>query len=153
MNTPRKILATMIAIAFMNVAMAADNADVKVKASVLNNCKINSTNDINFGALDPAVASDNTASSSVIFTCTKNVDYVLNADNGSHFDNASGKRRMKGADSNYLPYSLAQSSFTGQGMGFTNPITVALSASVQGSDYRDLPADNYLDTLHLTITP
>ena len=153
MKTQTKILLTMITAASMNIAMAADNADVKVKAAVVNNCKINSTTDINFGSLDPAAATNSSAGGSVIFACTKNVDYVLSADNGSHFDSAIGKRRMKGGDSNYLPYSLAQASFPGKGMGFGTPITVALSASIQGSDYRDLPADNYMDTLHLTITP
>lgn len=153
MKTSSKVLMTLIAVAAMNTAMAADSGDIKVKASVVNNCKINAISDINFGALDPSVATNASASGSVNFSCTKNVDYVLSAGNGAHFDSALGKRRMKGADSNFLPYTLAQASFTGKGMGYASPITVALSASVQGTDYRDLPADNYLDTVQVTITP
>lgn len=149
----RTLLATLITAGVAGGAFAADSADIKVKAAVAENCKISSTQDISFGTLDPAQATDASAKGGVTFACTKNVNYTLSAGNGEHFDAAASTRRMKGADQNFLPYAIAQSTFTGQGQGFGNAISVALDAKVAGSDYRNLPADSYLDTVVLTIKP
>jgi len=132
---------------------AADGADVKVTASVVKNCKISATRDINFGALDPAQATNASAQGAVVFACTRGAEYKLTADNGQNFDQSASKRRMKGDTDNFLPYAIAQDSFAGKGQGFSQPITVALAASIAGSDYRDLPAESYADTLRLTIEP
>lgn len=133
-------------------ASAADGADVRVTAAVLNNCKIIETQDINFGSLDPANATDVDGDGAVVLKCTKGVDYALSADMGRNEN--GGKRRMKADSSDsFLTYSLAQDAFAGVGEGFSNPITVALAASVAGNDYRDLPADAYADTLRFTVTP
>jgi spore coat protein U-like protein len=119
---------------------------------VLRNCKIIDTQDINFGSLDPANAVDVDADGAVILKCTKDVDYTLSADMGQN--ESGGARRMKaGATDDFLGYALAQDSFAGIGAGFSNPISVALAATVAGNDYRDLPADNYADTLRFTVLP
>ena len=34
-----------------------------------------------------------------------------------------------------------------------NPVSVTLAASLVGADYKDLPADDYMDTLVVTINP
>ncbi|MFD0726359.1 Csu type fimbrial protein [Lysobacter brunescens] len=141
-----------VSIAVAGQAMAADGADVRVTAAVINNCKIIETQDINFGSLDPANATDVDAQGAVVLKCTKGVDYALSADMGRNED--GGKRRMKADGSNdFLAYALGQDSFAGTGQGFSNPITVALAASIAGNDYRDLPADAYADTLRFTVTP
>ncbi len=147
------VIVGLVATGVATTTMAADTKDIKVTAAVVQNCKINTADDIGFGSLDPAIASNATATGGVVFVCTKNVDFSLTADNGSHWDGTLSKRRMKGADSNYLPYTLAQSSFTGKGMGFGVPVNVTLSASILGSDYRDLPADSYMDNLRVSINP
>ncbi len=152
MKTTRIILATLVAAA-ASQAFAADQADVRVTASVLNNCKIISTKDINFGALDPAAATDRTANGSVSFVCTKNVDYALTADSGVNFDSASKSRRMKGGDKDFLPYALAADSFSGKGAGFSTPLSVTLTANLAGASYKDLPAADYADVLRVTLTP
>ena len=153
MNTLSKVVVTLIAGLITTSALAADEQDVKVTASVVENCKIQSAEDINFGLLDPAQATDAEASGSVSFACTMDVDYTVSANNGAHFDTDASSRRMKGADSNFLPYALAQDSFSGQGQGFSTPVSVTLAASLAGSDYKDLPADDYKDTLVVTINP
>jgi spore coat protein U-like protein len=153
MNIKSRLLIATIAASFAAAAGAADQADVRVTAAVINNCKIKSSEDINFGKLDPALATDQKAQGSVTFACTKNVDYTVAADQGANFDSAASKRRMKGADQNFLPYALEQASFTGKGQGFSAPIRVALAANIAGTDYKDLPADNYADLLRVTITP
>lgn len=147
------IAAVISGLTFSTFALAEDSADIKVTASVLQNCKIQKTSDINFGALDPASAQDASAQGSVVFACTKNVDYKLTADKGKHFDEKSGARRMLGGTSDFLPYALAQDSFGGKGMGFSTPIEVALNAKIAGADYKDLPAQDYADVVHLTLLP
>lgn len=154
MNRSKHIaLATAIAAASLSGAsMAADQADVKVLAAVINNCKIIQTQDINFGQLDPAAATDASAQGAVILACTKKVNYSLTADQGQNA-NGSTRRMRGGANGDFLAYQLAADSFSGVGAGFGSPITVGLSASVAGSDYRDLSADSYADTLRFTVMP
>jgi spore coat protein U-like protein len=132
---------------------AADETEVKVTAAVAENCKITSAEDINFGLLDPAQATDVKADGSVEFACTMGVDYSVSTNEGANFDASTKSRQMKGADSNFLPYALEQDSFTGKGKGFSNPISVSLAASLAGADYKDLPADDYRDTLVVSINP
>lgn len=153
MNLRNKVLLSAVLSSLTSVAFAADQADVKVTAAVVKNCKITETRDINFGQLDPAVATDQAANGSVSFKCTKSADYTVTADTGANWDASASKRRMKGADKNFLPYALDQASFSGKGEGFSTPITVALNASLSGGDYKDLPADSYADTLRVTIAP
>jgi spore coat protein U-like protein len=145
-------LAAALFAGYASTALAADEADVQVTAAVINNCKIIDTQDINFGSLDPANAVDVNADGAVVLKCTKDVDYTLSADMGQNESN--GARRMKaGASDDFLTYALGEDSFSGTGLGFSSPITVALAATVAGNDYRDLPADAYADTLRFTVTP
>lgn len=148
-----KVLLSAVLTTLATGAFAADSADVKVTAAVINNCKITSTEDINFGQLDPAAATDQSAKGSVSFKCTKSADYTVTADNGANWDAKASKRQMKGAADNFLPYALAQATFTGKGSGFSTPIVVALNASLSGADYKDLAADSYADVLRVTIAP
>jgi spore coat protein U-like protein len=146
------VIAAMMIAGVTNSAFAADSADVQVTAEVLRNCKIIETQDINFGSLDPANAVDVDAKGAVTLKCTKDVDYALSADMGQNED--GGARRMKaGATDSFLGYKLAQDSFAGVGAGFSSPINVGLAATVSGTDYRDLPADSYADTLRFTVMP
>lgn len=151
MKNVSKLALALIASA-ISFSAFADEADVKVTASVLANCQILKTNDINFGALDPAQATDQQAKGDVTFACTKNVDYTLSADKGQNFNSESGKRQMNEGSEN-LPYDLEKADFTGRAAGFSNPQRVDLNATVFGRDYRDLPALSYTDTLHLTLLP
>lgn len=151
MKTLSKLAIALVA-ATVSFSALADQADVKVSASVLGNCRIVETNDINFGALDPAQATDQTASGSIVFACTSQADYTMTADKGQHFDQATGKRQMNQGTQN-LPYALVKDSFTGQAQGFSTPMTLGLNATVFGSDYRDLPALSYNDVLRVTLLP
>jgi spore coat protein U-like protein len=152
MTVRTRLLAAALA-GLAPAALATESADIRVTATVINTCRIVAAEDIAFGALDPATATDVAAEGAVSFKCTKNADYALVADNGANWDAAAGKRRMKGSGENHLPYALAQASFTGKGAGFGTPVRVAIRASVAGADYRDLPADAYADTIRLTLTP
>jgi spore coat protein U-like protein len=156
MFPPLRILALAAAAGLAPLALAAgtsESAEIRVTATVINTCKITATEDISFGQLDPAAAVDVTAEGAVSFKCTRNADYTVTADNGANWDGSAGKRQMKGAGKEAMPYTLAQSSFTGKGAGFSTPIRLALRASLSGSAYRDLPADAYTDTLRISINP
>jgi spore coat protein U-like protein len=145
-------LAFVAVVASCSFSALAEQADVKVTASVIGNCRIMNIEDINFGALDPAQASDQKAEGNVEFACTKNIDYKLSVDQGQHFNRETGKRQMNEGKEN-LPYSLDKDEFAGLGAGFSNPMKVSLNATVYGRDYRDLPALSYSDTLRLTLLP
>jgi spore coat protein U-like protein len=153
MKLHSKIVTGLVMGLIATTGLAQDEQDVKVRAAVVENCKIQSAEDINFGLLDPSLATDATASGSVSFACTKDVDYAVAASDGAHFDNDSSSRRMKGAGLDYLPYALAQDSFAGVGQGFSQAISVAPEARLACADDKDLPADDYRDTLVVTITP
>lgn len=149
-----RALAVLLAMAACDGAMAADVASVRVSASVLGVCKVQQVNEIQFGALDPSQPVDSVATGSVSFMCTRGVEYRLVADHGENFDVAGGVRRMKSNGSGeYLPYALAREEFNGIGEGFRAAVTVALEARVNGSDYRDLPADAYSDVIRLVLEP
>lgn len=145
-------LAAALFAGYASAALAADEADVQVTATVINNCKFMDTKDINFGSLDPSNAVDVNADGAVVLKCTRDVDYTLSADMGQNESNGARRMKADGSD-DYLTYALAQDSFSGTGLGFSNPISVALAATVAGNDYRDLPAAAYADTLRFTVTP
>ena len=145
------ILAGLVAAGFSGSVFAADSEAVKVTASVSPNCLIQSHEDINFGALDPSKATDAKAAGSVTFACTKSVNYTLTADNGQYAEKDT--RRMKGAAEDFLPYALVQDSFSGRGQGYSTPVTVALNATIAGSNYKDLPADSFADVLRINVLP
>jgi spore coat protein U-like protein len=153
MPSPFRILVAAALAGLAPLAMAAESAEIRVSATVINTCKITSTEDIAFGQLDPSAATDVTAEGAVTFKCTKNADYTVSVDHGSNWDGTAGKRQMKSGGKDVLPYALAESSFSGKGSGFTTPIRLALRASLAGAAYRDLPADAYTDTLRVSINP
>ena len=132
---------------------AGESTEVRVTATVVGNCKILSTEDISFSDLDPGNATDRQSTGIVSFACTKGINYNLRADNGEHFDSAISKRRMKGVADGYLPYKLDQQELSGLGQGFSRPVEFRMAASVLGGDYRDLPADNYADTIRIILEP
>lgn len=146
--------AIVFALAACDAAMAADVASVQVSASVLGVCKVQQVEEIQFGALDPSQPVDSVATGSVSFMCTRGVEYRLVADHGENFDAGAGVRRMKSNGSDeYLPYALAREEFSGIGEGFRTAVVVSLEARVNGSDYRDLPADSYGDVIRLVLEP
>jgi spore coat protein U-like protein len=132
---------------------AGDAAYVQVTATVLAKCQIQSVRDLAFGTLDPSQPVDAQARGEVTFACTRGVEWHLTADMGLHFDPASGKRRMQGRGDSYLPYFLEGGAFTGSGLGFGDPLALPLVAHIAGPDYVNLAADDYSDTIRLTLEP
>jgi len=149
--TGRILLALLLACT--NGAFAGDAVDVRVSASVLAVCKIQSVRDIQFGTLDPSQATNTFAEGAVAFMCTRGVDYRLVVDKGQNYDAGAALRRMKSGDGSFLPYQLGAESFSGTGTGFRSAINIPLSASIRGSDYIDLPAVAFSDVIRLVLEP
>lgn len=134
-------------------APAGETVELRVTATVIGNCKILSVQDISFGSLDPGQALNTRAEGSLTFACTRGVDYRLTADRGENFDAAGNRRRMRASSGALLPYALESESVSGIGQGFSSPTSFVLAAAISGADYRDLPVDDYADTLRLTLEP
>ena len=154
-NTIKQIARALLALALIHAqtATSGDAMDVRVTASVLGVCKIQSVRDIQFGALDPSQGVNTSAEGAVSFMCTKGVDYRLIVDKGQNYDAGAARRRMKAADGSFLPYALGADSFSGTGTGFRAPINVPISASIRGSDYVDLPAVAFSDVIRIVLEP
>lgn len=129
-----------------------ESVEMRVTASVISNCKIQSVSDISFGQLDPGQAVNLQASGVVALSCTRGVDFALSADHGQHSD-ANGSRRMKSSANEYLPYTLNSDYHAGVGQGFSRPINVSFTAQINGNDYRDIAADNYSDVIRINLEP
>lgn len=107
-------LIAVLAVAITVPAFAATKtATLNVTATVINNCKITTT-DVVFGNYDPVVVNaaagaDIFQNGSVVVTCTKNAPGVwVDLDNGQNAASAGFgmTRAMKNGAANYLSYDL-----------------------------------------------
>jgi len=130
-----------------------DNLSIGV--GVLATCQINSTNDIQFGSLDPNQAIDSFAQGELIFACTRGMSYNVLLSQGLNFDSARQTRQMRsdGSSPAYLPYILSTQQTSGIGNGFQNPSRLIINAHIRGIDYRDIPEGAYMDTIRVTFEP
>ena len=131
-------------------ADAADSKPITISTSVIAACKIQGVEDIRFGSLDPATATNITGEGQIIVGCTRGVEFRLSVDRGLRSADG-GQRRMGGGGAYSLPYTLRADSFNAIGNGFANPTKLTIFATILGADYRDLPADNYLDVLRVIL--
>jgi spore coat protein U-like protein len=173
-TAPRAILAASLVVGLVHgsVALAAAAAaNLRVAATVPNNCKITTTA-VAFGNYDPIVTNAATAltrAGSVRITCTKGALVTITLGLGTH---ASGTTRQLGVGTSRLAYALFQPSSTTPGAGcvYTTPTnwgttgaevfapTAAPSRAqrtynVCGSiaPGQDVPAGAYTDTVVATV--
>jgi spore coat protein U-like protein len=152
-------LVTGIGFALLTFALPASAADtsVDVRANIKGTCVIELVTSIDFGDLEQGTtAPDRTAPGSVRYWCTKGLVYSVTMGNGN---NASGtQRRMKGAattnSTEFLAYDLTSNApATATGVGPSAPATVALTATVKGTNYNVLSVGQFVDTVVVTIAP
>jgi spore coat protein U-like protein len=139
-------------------AAIGDTGTLAVTATVLRKsiCKFDTkTATLDFGALDPAVASDVNASSSVDFVCRGSapVAAFLFTDDDGRNPSGPGARRMRHAVApEFLPYDLAVSPASG-----TVPKNVhrmlTISGTVRWADFRGSMAGAYADSVIVSILP
>lgn len=134
-------------------ALAGDTNTLTVTASVTPACKFNSaTSTLDFGALDPSLASNPTASSTTTYWCTKGS--VASTTPGDGLNHSGTSRQLKGPNaSDLIPYSLSLTGGTQTGAGKSTPLTLTMNGGINNADYINATAGAYSDTVTLTITP
>jgi len=168
-----------VALATLSLTLAAASVDealagtatniLSVTANVVNNCEINSTAVLAFGAYDPAVlnkstGSDVTGTGTLTITCTLAASTTINLDEGA---NAAGTstpgapaRRIYDGTANYMNYALYQDAanttvwantvgtayaYTGSGVADTLTVYGVLPKG------QNVPLGNYSDTVIATV--
>ena len=144
-------------LALVPLTVAADQANVEIRANILGTCKIESVQPIDFGDLEPSTSpADKTAPGTVRYWCTKGAPYTVTLGNGSNY--LGSTRRMKGQASTnsteFLAYEItADSALTGTGVGPNTPVDFAMTGKVKGPDYNAVSVGGFLDTVIVTILP
>ncbi len=146
--------AALTALVMSASAMAGGTNTLTVSANVVGTCKFSTaTSTLAFGALDPSVGTNVSATGSTNYWCTKGVTTAaISGDNGANFSTA---RRMKHATSatDFIPYSLTLTPSATAPAGPGTLLSLGLAGGVLGTDYTAVAAGNYSDTVILTITP
>lgn len=149
------LTAAVAVFAMASVALAADSNTLTVQASVTGTCKFVApkTATLNFGALDPSVATDVNGSTTTNFWCTKGVT-TDNITSGQGLYFAGGKNQMKDTVSgDVIPYTLALTKDGNANAGPAAPRTLTIAGTVLAADYTSKSAGSYADTVVISITP
>jgi spore coat protein U-like protein len=158
---PAAIAAALVVLAFLAAAVPTaigDTGTLAVTATVISKsqCKFDTTTStLNFGALDPAVASDVTASASVGYVCRGSapVAAFLFTDDYGQNPSGPGARRMRHAAApEFLPYDLAFSPASGTVPKNVHR-TLTISGTVGWADFRGSMAGAYADSVVVSILP
>jgi spore coat protein U-like protein len=150
-------LAGMIA-ALPGVLQAGTNT-LTVTATVLSksNCKIqNSAPTLSFGTINPAGSASATATATVTFKCAGSVPsatFLLSQDGGLHAI-APNVNRMQHATvpTQFLPYTISLSLPTGTVLKNVDQI-VTITGTALVTDYQNVRAGTYTDTVVMTLSP
>jgi spore coat protein U-like protein len=133
-------------------AQTGDTRTMQVTANVRGSCRFEATPNIDFGELDPALATDKEQSVDVTFKCTKGVSYQLTVGDGLNF--SGGTNRMAGSVStDFIAYEVTPKTLTGAGKGFGVTDTIQVRGTVRGPSYENVSAGSYADTVTLSIQP
>lgn len=155
----KKLLAITAALAVMamaGTAMAADSNTLTVQASVTGTCKFVTpkTSTLDFGPLDPSSTSNASASTTTQFWCTKGVTTDdITAGNGSNWSGSKRQMKAAGTSGDLIPYSLSLTKDGNSNLGPASARTLTIAGTILNADYVNKTADNYSDTVTLTITP
>lgn len=122
------------------------------------NCKFNVTNLVlDFGTIDPTSSATATAAVNSSVTCnggqanTVTLGFTLGA--GS-FDSSPGVRRMRHATvlTEFLPYGLSVTP-TSATIGKNGTLAFTVNGTILASQFQNVMAGNYTDTVTITVSP
>jgi spore coat protein U-like protein len=153
-ETPDMRTLSLALVSFILLAGSALAAtqDLTVSAQVVGTCRFERATDIDFGDLDQTATTDETATGSLVFWCTKNANYILGDEaNSAVGDGSFSGELAKGSEK--IAYSLSYDNHSGNGAGKTSPITSTITATILNADYVNVPAGKYNDTVTFTLTP
>src|SRR3954470_21273077 len=129
-----------------------DPRTIQVTANVRGSCRFESTPNINFGDLDPALATDKEQVVDVSFKCSKGATYLLTIGDGLNF--SGGTNRMSAAaGTDFISYEITPKSLNGTGKGFGVSDTIQVTGTVRGPNYENVSQGAYADTVTLSIQP
>lgn len=139
---------------------ASTTHSIDVSATVNGNCRFTDAgpttltlaNDV--GAIDPSLAVDATGTATVTFRCTTGTTQTITADSGLYFGGGSRNVR-EGTSSTDMPYSLTLTGAAqvGTGHGAGKDLTLTVDGTIAQTDFQNVPAGSYADTVELTFTP
>ena len=141
----------------------AVSSNVEVSATILSNhnCTFNSkvTVALDFGTLNPLVASDETRIATIDFECKGNknspVSYGVSDDDGLHETGIDGNRMKHdtlAGPAAFIPYEFTVSPTSGT-TPLKTDVTLTITGKVYGSDYRMAYVGGYADTVFVFINP
>jgi spore coat protein U-like protein len=151
-------LAVFACLAAVGTAAFGDTGTLAVTATVLSKsqCKFDTkTSTLNFGALDPAVAADVNATTSVGYVCRGSAPvaaFLFTDDNGQNPSGPGARRMRHAAAPEFLPYGLAVSPASGT-IPKNAPGTLTISGTVRWTDFRGSTAGAYTDSVVVSILP
>lgn len=140
-------------------AQAADNGSVSVSAVIASksNCRFNSgAMTLPFGNVNPASVVDATATATTTFVCNgsaTNATFSISAGNGL-YSTGPGARRMRHATvpTEFMGYSLSLSP-TSATVPKGEVQTLTVTGTIQPSQFQNVLAGSYQDTVVITLTP
>jgi len=150
----KQLLIALLAAAVAAPAAAGDTATLAVSASVSGTCKFTTaTFNMNFGALDPAAAANQTQSTALTYKCTKGqaaTSFSFDADAAS----PASVNITNGTDN--IPVSLSWTAPATVGTGFgagSTAISMTVQGDILGTDYANVSAGAYTKNVAVVVAP
>ena len=148
----KTILCALLAASFAAPAIA-DNATLTVNATVTGTCKFTTnTFTMNFGALDPAAAGNQSQNTALTYKCTKG-----QAATSFSFDTDSTSPAVvnitNGTD--IIPVTLTWNNTApvGTGFGAGAPLSLTVNGAILGTDYVGVSAGAYTKDVAVVVAP
>jgi spore coat protein U-like protein len=148
------LISALVVLGLTSTAFAAGTNQLTVQASVVGTCKFSTaTATLDFGALDPNLATDATTSQSIDFWCTKGATATLASDNGIHASGTQKRMQHATVTTEFINYALNLTASNLVGAGKTTPRTLTVAGTILNADYVNAQAGSYADTVTINITP
>lgn len=149
-----KLILALLAAAFAAPAAAGDTATLNVSATVSGTCKFTTgTFSMNFGALDPSAAANQTQTTGITYKCTKNTaatSFSFDADAVS----PASVSITNGTDNIPVTLSWAAPATLGSGFGVgSTAITMTVTGDILGTDYANVSAGVYTKAVAVVVAP
>ena len=148
------LLCAVVAATFAAPAIAGDTATLAVSATVTGTCKFTTgTFNMNFGALDPSAAANQTQSTNLSYKCTKGqaaTSFSFDLDSSS----PASVNITNGTDNIPVSLSWTVPAATGTGFGVgSTPITMSVTGDILGVDYANVSAGAYTKNVSVVVAP
>lgn len=149
----KTILCALLAASFAAPAIA-DNATLTINATVSGTCRFTTgAFTMNFGALDPAAAANQTQNTALTYKCTKNQAASSFSFDGNGTSPAS-VNITNGIDNIPVGLSWAVPATVGSGFGAgSTDISMTVTGNILGTSYANVSAGNYTKDVLVVVAP